>query len=161
MLLTSDISSEAHRGMGVPQYRLRETFQSLAFLSQFPNRFSPTYSGTLRYHNNKKGTRFRIVGSNSHDGTRKERRGKVNSPSSLVVVSDESISVLLDLDHPDRDSLVEKRSVGPIEETHEGGKGKETSQISRRRRVETRRTIRGKEEETYLQQKGYEWLRTA
>ena len=56
---------------------------------------------------------------------------KVDSPSSLVVISDESISVLLDLDHPDGDSLVEKRSVGPVGGTSKGGKKKdETSQDS-------------------------------
>jgi len=34
--------------MGVPQYRLRETFQSLAFANQLPNLLSPTLCGTHR-----------------------------------------------------------------------------------------------------------------
>ena len=45
--LTSSPSSLIHTGMGVPQYRLRETAQSRASRSQLANRFSLTNSGTL------------------------------------------------------------------------------------------------------------------
>lgn len=45
---TSSISSLTHKGIGVPQYRFRETFQSRADASQFPNRLSPTLWGTLQ-----------------------------------------------------------------------------------------------------------------
>jgi hypothetical protein len=44
---TSSRSSLAHRGIGVPQYRFLEIFQSRAFASQFPNLLSPTLCGTL------------------------------------------------------------------------------------------------------------------
>lgn len=44
---TSSKSSLAHSGMGVPQYRFREMFQSRAFASQLPNLWSPTFCGTL------------------------------------------------------------------------------------------------------------------
>lgn len=46
--LTSFMSSLAHSGIGVPQYRFLEMFQSRAFLSQPPNRPSPTFCGTQR-----------------------------------------------------------------------------------------------------------------
>ena len=42
------MSSLTHNGMGVPQYRLRETFQSRAFAIQLPKRPSPTLCGTHR-----------------------------------------------------------------------------------------------------------------
>ena len=48
MTRTSSPSSEAHTGMGVPQYRLREMDQSCAPSSQLWNRFSCTYEGTHR-----------------------------------------------------------------------------------------------------------------
>ena len=44
---TSSKSSLTQIGRGVPQYRLRDMFQSRAFASQFPNLLSPTDCGTL------------------------------------------------------------------------------------------------------------------
>ena len=44
---TSSMSSETQSGIGVPQYRFREIFQSRALASQLPNRPSPTLWGTL------------------------------------------------------------------------------------------------------------------
>ena len=46
MHTTSSPSSLTHSGMGVPQYRVRDTAQSRASLSQLWNRFVLTNSGT-------------------------------------------------------------------------------------------------------------------
>ena len=46
--LTSFMSSLAQSGIGVPQYRFLEMFQSRAFFNQPPNRPSPTFCGTHR-----------------------------------------------------------------------------------------------------------------
>ena len=44
---TSSKSSLTHRGIGVPQYRFREIFQSRALANQLPKRLSPIDCGTL------------------------------------------------------------------------------------------------------------------
>lgn len=44
---TSSKSALAHSGIGVPQYRFLDMFQSRALAIQFPNLPSPTLAGTL------------------------------------------------------------------------------------------------------------------
>lgn len=80
-------------------------FQSRAFLSQLPKRFSPTDSGTLRDHYKDK--------SSVQERDERQTIDRVNAPSNVRVALDERIAVLLNLDHPDGNGLVDERGSRP------------------------------------------------
>lgn len=87
------MSSLAHNGIGVPQYRLREMFQSRAAFNHPPNLPSPTLAGTL------------------HVSITYEKV-PIDLPSGLLVVRNKLVRQVRDSNEPSRDSSVDEWSTG-------------------------------------------------